>query len=141
MPFLEDAIALAVNAHKGQKDKAGNFYILHPLRLMFQMETEMEMIVAVLHDVIEDTSYSLEELRNDGYPQEILEALECLTKRGDEHYDVFIDRVKKNPIALKVKIADLEDNMDMKRLKNITDTDVERLKKYLRIWQSLKRGC
>lgn len=139
MPTLDNAIILAVNAHKGQKDKGGDSYILHPLRLMHQMKTETEMMVAVLHDVIEDTSHSLEDLRNNGYTQEILEALDCLTKQGNESYDAFIERVKKNPIALKVKIADLEDNMDIKRLTNIAVNDIERLRKYLRIWQSLKK--
>lgn len=138
MPSLEEAISLAAKAHQGQKDKAGAPYILHPLRLMIRMETDTERIVAVLHDVIEDSCTSLEELSHEGYPQEIIDALDHLTRRENEPYDAFIARVKTNPIALKVKIADLEDNMDVKRLKTVTDEDMDRLNKYLRAWQSLR---
>ena len=93
MPSLEEAISLAVKAHQGQKDKAGASYILHPLRLMTRMETDTERIVAVLHDVIEDSAYSLEELSHEGYPQEIIDALDDLTRRKNEPYDAFIARV------------------------------------------------
>ena len=138
MPSLEEAISLAAKSHQGQKDKAGAPYILHPLRLMIRMATDTERIVAVLHDVIEDSSISLEELSHEGYPQEIIDALDHLTRRENELYDAFIARVKTNPLALKVKMADLEDNMDVKRLKNITDKDLERLTRYRKAWQSLK---
>lgn len=138
MPSLEEAIALAVRAHQGQKDKAGAPYILHPLRLMFRMETDTERIVAVLHDVIEDSPHSLEELSHAGYPPEITEALDCLTKRKNEPYAAFIERVKTNPLARKVKLADLEDNLNEKRLKTITSKDLDRLSKYRMAWKSLK---
>ncbi len=137
MPSLEEAIILAANAHRGQKDKAGAPYILHPLRLMMQMKSETERIVAVLHDLIEDTACSLEELSKAGYSQEILDALDCLTRRHDETYSAFIDRVKENPLAVKVKLADLEDNLNIKRFKNIAEKDLLRLNRYLKAWQSL----
>jgi len=137
MPSLEEAIILAANAHRGQKDKAGAPYILHPLRLMMQMKSETERIAAVLHDLIEDTACSLEELSKAGYSQEILDALDCLTRRHDETYSAFIDRVKENPLAVKVKLADLEDNLNIKRFKNIAEKDLLRLNRYLKAWQSL----
>jgi len=137
VPSLEEAIILAANAHRGQKDKAGAPYILHPLRLMMQMKSETERIAAVLHDLIEDTACSLEELSKAGYSQEILDALDCLTRRHDETYSAFIDRVKENPLAVKVKLADLEDNLNIKRFKNIAEKDLLRLNRYLKAWQSL----
>ena len=137
MPSLEEAIILAANAHRGQKDKAGAPYILHPLRLMMQMKSETERIVTVLHDLIEDTACSLEELSKAGYSQEILDALDCLTRRHDETYSAFIERVKENPLAVKVKLADMEDNLNIKRLKSIAEKDLLRLNRCLKAWQSL----
>jgi len=91
MPTLEDAILMAVEAHRGQKDKAGAAYILHPLRVMLYMETETEMMVAVLHDVIEDTKetkkVTIEYLKEAGYSEEVLQAIDCLTRRDGEEYD------------------------------------------------------
>jgi len=138
MPSLEESIILAVRAHRGQKDKAGAPYILHPLRLMLRMETDTERTVAVLHDVVEDSPYSLEKLNKAGYPPEIIEALDCLTRRENEPYATFIERVQTNPLALKVKTADLEDNMDIKRFKTMTEKDLERLDTYRKAWNSLK---
>ena len=134
---LEGAIALAAKSHKGQRDKSGMPYILHPLRVMLKMSTETEMIVAVLHDVVEDSSLNLHDLASVGFSEEILQAIDCLTWRKDESYDEFIGRAQANPLSRKVKIADLEDNMDLKRLGSLTEKDVERLKKYHRIWLRL----
>ncbi|MGO9118283.1 MAG: GTP pyrophosphokinase [Desulfomonilaceae bacterium] len=134
---LEGAIALAAKSHKGQRDKSGMPYILHPLRVMLKMSTETEMIVAVLHDVVEDSSLSLHDLATMGVSEEILQAIDCLTWRKDESYDEFIERAQANPLSRKVKIADLEDNMDLKRLDSLTEKDVERLKKYHRVWLRL----
>src|SRR5277367_2313821 len=89
MPTLEDAIALAVEAHRGQTEKAGQPYILHVLRVMFRCETEVERIVAVLHDVVEDTGRSFDDLRRLGYSEEVLAALDCVTKREGESYEKF----------------------------------------------------
>jgi len=138
MPTLEDAIALAVEAHRGQRDKAGQTYILHPLRVMMRLETEAERMAAILHDVVEDTPYTLERLRELGYPQEVLQALECLTKREGEGYEAFIERVRPHPLARRVKLADLEDNMDVRRLVTVGAKEAERLARYRAAWARLK---
>jgi (p)ppGpp synthase/HD superfamily hydrolase len=138
MPTLEDAIALAVEAHRGQRDKAGQTYILHPLRVMMRLETEAERMAAILHDVVEDTPYTLERLRELGYPQEVLSALECLTKREGESYEAFIERVRPHPLARRVKLADLEDNMDVRRLAAVGPREAERLARYRAAWSRLK---
>ena len=138
VPTLEDAIALAVEAHRGQRDKAGQTYILHPLRVMMRLETEAERMAAILHDVVEDTPYTLERLRELGYPQEVLTALECLTKREGESYEAFIERVRPHPLARRVKLADLEDNMDVRRLVAVGPKEAERLARYRAAWARLK---
>jgi (p)ppGpp synthase/HD superfamily hydrolase len=92
------------------------------------------MMAAVLHDVVEDTEWTLERLRAEGVPEAVLEAVECLTRRKDESYEEFIARVRKNRIAHEVKIADLEDNMNILRLSEVGRTDMERLEKYHRAW-------
>jgi (p)ppGpp synthase/HD superfamily hydrolase len=140
VPTLEDAIALAVEAHRGQRDKAGQTYILHPLRVMMRLEGEAERMVAVLHDVVEDSSYTLERLRELGYPEEVLGALERLTKREGETYEAFIERVLPHPLARRVKLADLEDNMDVRRLPAVTAKDAERLARYRAAWSRLKQA-
>jgi (p)ppGpp synthase/HD superfamily hydrolase len=137
MTSLEKAIKIALTAHQGQKDKAGAPYILHPLRLMQQMQDETEQIVAVLHDVTEDSRYSLESIRKEGFSKKIIAALECLTRDDGEPYESYIDRVKLNPLAKKVKLADLKDNMNITRLSNINEKDIERLRKYHLAWVKL----
>jgi (p)ppGpp synthase/HD superfamily hydrolase len=137
MPNLEDAILLAIKAHRGQKDKAGAPYILHPLRIMLAMETETEMIVAVLHDVVEDGGIALDDLRKDGYSAEIIDAVDHLTHRDGEDYDQFIDRVKSNPLAVKVKVADLKDNSNLARIAEPNENDYKRLEKYQRALRKL----
>jgi len=112
---LEDAIVLACRAHRGQVDKAGKPYILHPLRVMLRLEDSAAQIVAVLHDVVEDTSVTLADLRAEGYSGEICDAVDCLSRRPGEAYEVFISRAAANPLARRVKLADLEDNMDPRR--------------------------
>jgi hypothetical protein len=138
MPTLEDAIALAVEAHKGQRDKAGQTYILHPQRVMLRLDTEHERMAAILHDVVEDTPYTLERLRELGYPEEVLGALDCLTRRTGESYEAFIERVLPHPLARRVKLADLEDNMDVKRLPTVGPKETERLARYRAAWSRLK---
>jgi Guanosine polyphosphate pyrophosphohydrolases/synthetases len=128
--MLEKAILIATNAHQGQVDKAGKPYILHPLRLMFSRQNETERICAVLHDVIEDTDITLDYLRNQGFSEEVLAALEALTRRSDETYDEFISRIINNRIACYVKLADLCDNMDLSRIENPSEKDYIRIQKY-----------
>ena len=137
MSTLEKAISIAAQAHEGQRDKAGAPYILHPLRVMMKMATEAEQITAVLHDVVEDTDWTMERLRQEGFLGEILAALDCLTRKNGEEYEKFIERVKRNPLAVKVKIADLEDNLDVSRLKEVTDADAKRLEKYQQVLKML----
>lgn len=140
MPTLEDAIALAVAAHQGQRDKAGQPYILHPLRVMLRLSSDAERTAAILHDVVEDTPYTLERLRELGYPEDVLSALDCLTKREGETYERFIERVRPNPLARRVKLADLEDNMDVRRLPTVTAKDAERLARYRAAWNRLQEA-
>lgn len=138
MSTLERAIQIATEAHKGQFDKAGREYIGHPIRVMEMGKTEDEKIVGVLHDVIEDTDWKFERLEAEGFSQEVINALRCVTKTSEnENYDDFIDRVKKNPLAAAVKINDLTDNMDIRRLPYLSDKDVKRLKKYLKAYKRL----
>ena len=138
MSTLDRAIEIATEAHEGQFDKAGRDYIGHPLRVMEMGRNEEEKIVGVLHDVIEDTDWTLEKLAEEGFSQEVISALRCVTKLSEnENYDDFIDRVKKNPLAVAVKINDLTDNMDIRRLPYLSDKDVKRLKKYLKAYKRL----
>ena len=139
MSTLEKAISLATEAHKGQKDKNGAPYILHPLRVMARVQSDTEKIAAVLHDVIEDTDYTIENLREKGYSKEVLEAIDCLTKRDGEDYDEYLNRSMLNPIAQKVKIADLENNMDIRRFNVLKEEDLKRLNKYLRAWRHMTK--
>jgi len=138
MSTLKRAIEIATEAHQGQLDKAGRDYIGHPLRVMEMGKTEEEKIVGVLHDVIEDTDWTFEKLAEEGFSDEVIAALRCVTKISEnENYDDFIDRVKKNPLAAAVKINDLTDNMDIRRLPYLSDKDVKRLKKYLKAYKRL----
>ncbi len=139
MPSLDDAILLATKAHRGLKDKAGAAYILHPLRVMLNMKTKEERVAAVLHDVVEDTKYKLEDLKKMGYSEKLLRSLDCLTKRDAEEYEKFIKRVKRDPLARRVKIADLEDNLDPERIKNPKQRDFKRFEKYRRALSELMK--
>ena len=138
MSTLQRAIEIATEAHQGQSDKAGKDYIGHPLRVMEMGKTENEKIVGVLHDVIEDTDWTFEKLAAEGFSQEIISALRCVTKLSEnENYDDFIERIKKNPLATAVKLNDLTDNMDIRRLPYLSDKDIKRLKKYLKAYKKL----
>jgi (p)ppGpp synthase/HD superfamily hydrolase len=138
MSTLQRAIEIATEAHQGQFDKAGNEYIGHPLRVMEMGASEEEKIVGVLHDVVEDTDWTFGMLEAEGFSQEVIAALKCVTKISEnENYDDFIERVRKNPLATAVKINDLTDNMDIRRLPYLSDKDVKRLKKYLKAYKKL----
>ena len=141
MSTLERALEIAKEAHKGQYDKAGKDYILHPLRVMERGRTGEEKIVGVLHDVVEDSDWTLEMLAEEGFLSEVIEALRCVTKLSeDEDYDHFIDRVLSNPLAMRVKLLDLEDNMDLSRLGECTENDILRLRKYQRAYDRIKES-
>jgi len=127
---LDQAISIATKAHAGQLDKAGQPYILHPLRLMFKFQAKDEMIVAVLHDVVEDSSFTLESLKEYGFSEVIINAIESLTKNKGETYEDFVSRVSNNDLARKIKIEDIRDNLDLTRLDKITPKDLARVEKY-----------
>ncbi|MGK7917698.1 MAG: GTP pyrophosphokinase [Prochloraceae cyanobacterium] len=128
--LLERAIKLAQIAHQGQVDKAGSPYIGHPLRVMNSLSTLEEKIVGVLHDAIEDSSLDLKDLREQDFPTHIVEAINAITKRKEEDYETYLTRVMSNYIALRVKIADMQDNMDLSRIASPTVKDRQRLAKY-----------
>ena len=136
--LLGKAIRFALAVHTEQVDKSGMPYAGHIMRVMASGKTIDEKIVGVLHDVIEDTEYTFDDLLSQGYPVYIVDALRCLTKLSeDEPYESFIQRVKTNSLAMAVKINDLTDNMDIRRLQDITDSDVKHLRKYLRAYHDL----
>lgn len=127
---LEKAIRIAVNAHYGQKDKGGDPYIFHPFRVMNACSSLEAKIVAVLHDVVEDTDIEMDFISAE-FPIEILDALKLLTHTPEVDYMDYVQGTKNNPIAREVKIADLKDNYNVSRIMNMTDKDIERLKKYI----------
>ena len=143
---LEKAIKIAVEAHTGQVDKGGNPYILHPLRVMLSLNSEEERIVGVLHDVVEDCEgWTWERLKEQGCSDKIIEALKSVSKTLEEekqfkemddpyekmeHYLQFIQRAKTNKIGRIVKAADIRDNLDISRIDDITESDINRLNRY-----------
>lgn len=136
--MLNKAIEIAIQAHNGQVDKAGHPYIGHPLRVMNMGITDEEKILGILHDVVEDSEWTFDQLTAVGFSMEIIDALRCLTKLSEsEPYDQFIQRIQTNPLAVKVKINDLTDNMDIRRLTHISEQDVKRLQKYLKAYRLL----
>lgn len=133
MSTLERAIAIAAEAHAGQADMAGAPYILHPLRVMLRMTTEDERIAAVLHDVVEDCpAFPIDRLAVARFSPDVLAALDALTRREGESYGDFIERAGANPLARRVKLADLADNSDLSRLPNPGPADFRRQEKYRR---------
>lgn len=132
MSTLERAIMIAAEAHEGQTDKADEPYILHPLRVMLRLTTTDERIAAVLHDVVEDSSWTLDALRAEGFSDVVVEALDSVTKRSGESYDAFVLRAGANSIGRRVKLADLEDNSVLSRISKPTDRDCQRLERYQR---------
>jgi len=136
--ILEKAIQIAVNAHFGQKDKAGSPYILHPLRVMQSVESLDAKVVAILHDVVEDTDVTFDDLINKGIPKHLVITLRLLTHTDKLTYEDYIARIAENPLAVKVKLADLKDNMDLSRLKKFEDEDIELFRKYVNSYKFLK---
>lgn len=136
--MLDKAIQIAMEAHYGQKDKNAQPYILHVMRVGLRGRTENEKILGILHDVVEDSDWTFERLAKEGFSSTILSALECITKKSeDEPYEEFIQRVKQNPLAISVKLNDLEDNMDIRRMNIIQEKDIKRLNKYLKAYKEL----
>lgn len=132
------ALALATRAHEGQVDHAGAPYILHPIRVAERCRTMEAKIVALLHDTIEDTDLTPAYLLQQGFPTSLVEAVISVTRREGEDYEEYVRRAAANHIGREVKIADLEDNMDLRRLPELTDRDVARTRKYLHAWHYLQ---
>ena len=138
MNLIETSLHIALRAYAGKTDKAGREYILHPLRVMAKMKTELEMSAALLHDVIEDSEITADQLLAEGIPAEVVEAVQYLSRNENEEYPEFVARTKKNTLAAKVKIADIEDNIDVLRLTSLDEYDLARITKYHSAWRFLK---
>lgn len=136
---LETAIALACRVHAGQRDKAGRAYVLHPLRLMLRFEDPEAQMAAVLHDVVEDGDVRLEDLRILGIPESVVQAVDCLSRREGETYDAFIERIRPNALARRVKREDIRDNLDVTRLPELGEADLARVARYHRALAALER--
>jgi (p)ppGpp synthase/HD superfamily hydrolase len=142
---LQHAIEIALEAHRGQTDKAGAPYLLHPLRVMMSLDTDEERIVAVLHDVIEDgPGWTFERLEEEGFSPAVLDALRLVTKRPEDEgdneavYVAFVRRAKGNKIARRVKTADILDNLNASRLSSLTEKDMRRMNRYLAALRALR---
>ncbi len=131
------AIRMAAAAHSYQKDMGGKAYISHPLRVSMKCKSIDAKIVAILHDVIEDTKVDANYLIENGFPKEIVDIVLLLSRKKGEQYSEYINRIKNNPIAKEVKTYDLEDNLDIKRLSKIDESDIRRLNKYLTAYRVL----
>jgi guanosine-3',5'-bis(diphosphate) 3'-pyrophosphohydrolase len=140
MSDLDKAIQLAARIHARQKDRYGRPYILHPLRVMMRVRTDQEKIVAILHDVVEDSDLEAKDLTKEGFSPEIVAAVDCLSKRDGEVYQDYIKRVLPNPLARTVKLADLEDNMNLERVDHLEEKDFQRFTRYHRAWLMLKNA-
>lgn len=125
-----------MSGYRGKRDKAGQAYVLHPLRLMAKMHDEFSQVVSLLHDVIEDSDVTAEDLREDGFPEVVIEAVVALTRQAGESYMAFIERLKPNELARKVKLADIEDNLNVLRLVELNEQDLRR--KYHKAWHYLQ---
>ena len=137
MSTIEKAIEIAAREHAGDTDKAGAPYVFHPLRLMFAVKSPLEKMAAVLHDVVEDTRVTLNDLENEGFPAEVITAIDALTKRKGESRIEAAKRAVANPIARVVKLADVTDNMDISRISNLSEKDFARLKEYEQVKELL----
>lgn len=135
---LSSAIDLAMEIHKDQYDRSNQPYIGHVIRVMNACQTLQEKIVGALHDVVEDSDLTIDDLRLKGFDNNIVEAVDAITFYHDvETYDEYIERVIKNPIAVKVKLNDLSDNMDLRRLNEINDEAIVRVKKYFKAYKRI----
>jgi (p)ppGpp synthase/HD superfamily hydrolase len=134
--LLGKMLVIATNAHSGQYDRGGNPYILHPLKVMHYLKSEDEELqcIALGHDVIEDTDVSYQQLVAEGFTERIIQGIRTLTKLPGETYDEYKVRVMENVDAMKVKLADLRHNSDIRRLKGVTEKDLVRIEKYHRFY-------
>ncbi|MBO5868219.1 MAG: bifunctional (p)ppGpp synthetase/guanosine-3',5'-bis(diphosphate) 3'-pyrophosphohydrolase [Oscillospiraceae bacterium] len=130
-PMTKKALKLCFDAHKEQVDKSGLPYVFHPFHLAEQMTTEETVVVALLHDLVEDTEYTLEDLTAMGFPKEITEAIALMTHAEGVDYMDYVRKIKTNPIAKAVKLADLKHNSDITRLDVVDEKALLRREKYL----------
>ncbi len=137
--YIETALELALQAHTGQVDKAGNPYILHPMKLAANQKTHDGVVVALLHDAVEDSDLTIDELK-ERFPAHLTEAIELLTHSKDVEYFDYIQKISQNELAKAVKIQDLLHNSDLSRLKEITDKDRERAAKYKKALEMLQEA-
>lgn len=136
-PMTKKAMEVLFENQKDQRDKAGLPYVFHPFHVAEQMEDEVTVTVALLHDLVEDTEVTFQELSEKGFPDEVIQALKVMTKEKTEDYFNYIQRVSRHSIARKVKIKDLEHNMDLSRLERVTEEDFQRAEKYQKSYQYL----
>lgn len=139
MPTVEDAITLAVEAHRGQVDRLGEPFILHPMRVMSRVETDTGRIIAALHDVVEKTDLTLDDLRARGYDAAVVDGVDSLSRRDGESYAEHVERIQQNPVAVPVKLADLQDHLDVQRWPLLTADDLERFQHYQQAWLELTK--
>ena len=132
------ALKLCFEAHKNQVDKSGMPYVFHPFHVAEQMTDEATTIVALLHDVVEDTDYTLEDLAAEGFGKDLLEAVALMTHEDDVPYLDYVAKLKDNPIARAVKLADLAHNSDLSRIGEVDEETRERLEKYQKAIALLK---
>jgi len=140
MATLENAITLAAQQHTGQIDKGGQPYILHPLRVMLQLQQTDQQIVAVLHDILEDTHTTAQDLQNLGFQTHIIQAIQALTKLPHETRAQAAMRTAQNRLACTVKIADVQDNMNLARIPNPIARDLARLEEYRQVLDILQKA-
>ena len=136
---IEEAIELALKTHKGQQQRNGAPYILHPLYVMQQVKGEVLQTAAVLHDVVEDSALTLEDLSREGFSQEVVRLVDAMSKRPGEDYEVYIQRLARTPAAIPIKLADLRHNMDALRLVDVTEKDGMRFQRYHKAYRQLER--
>ena len=129
-PQTRKAINRMFEAHKEQRDKSGLPYVFHPFHLAEQMEDETTTVVALLHDIVEDTDCTPDDLRRMGFSEEVCEAIDLMTHREGVPYMEYVKRIKTNPVAVKVKLADLRHNSDLTRMEKPTERDKQRAEKY-----------
>lgn len=136
-PLTKMALKISFDAHKNQVDKSGMPYVYHPFHLAEQMDDEYTTCVALLHDVVEDTDITLDDLKKEGFPKEVTDAIVSMTHDDDVPYLEYVAKIKRNPIATSVKLADLKHNSDLTRLDEVDSKALERVEKYRKAIQIL----
>ena len=136
---MEKALHIALDAHAGQRDSYGSPLILHPLRMMMRLSGQEERITALLHDVVEKSGWTLEDLRRQGFAEAVITAVDLLSRRGNERYEDYLERLTSDGLAVRVKLADLEDHMDPSRAAALTPEVLSRMKKSHASWLFLKK--